>query len=351
MIYNSLGRTGLDVSRICLGTMTWGRQNTEAQAFEQMDYALDQGVNFFDTAELYSVPPSAETYGATERIIGNWFKSRGSRDRVILATKIACKNVAGQNPPVDYMREGAMRLDRANVRAAVDASLKRLQTDYIDLYQVHWPERRSNFFGRLGYEHEDDDASTPIAETLDALHEQVKAGKIRHVGVSNEVPWGMFEYLNQADRHGLPRIASVQNPYSLLNRTYEVGMAEISVREECCLLAYSPLAFGVLSGKYLDGAQPAGARLTLFPYFDRYKQDLAEKATRRYVALARDHGLDPAQMALAFVNAQPFVTANITGATTMDQLKSNIASMDITLSEDVLEGIAAIHKDIPNPAP
>ena len=351
MIYNPLGRTDLAVSRICLGTMTWGRQNSEAQAFEQMDFALDQGVNFFDTAELYSGPPSEETYGATERIIGNWFKSRGNRDQVILASKIACKNVAGQNPPVDYMRSGAMRLDRANVRAAVDASLKRLQTDYIDLYQVHWPERRSNFFGRLGYEHENGDTSTPIAETLDALDEQVKAGKIRYVGVSNETPWGVFEYLNQADRNGLPRIVSVQNPYSLLNRTYEVGMAEISMREECGLLAYSPLAFGVLSGKYLGGVEPAGARLTLFPYFDRYQQDLAERATERYVMLARDHGLDPAQMALAFVNAQPFVTANIIGATTMEQLKSNIASIDVELSKEVLDGIAMIHKDISNPAP
>jgi len=227
----------------------------------------------------------------------------------------------------------------------------RLQTDYIDLYQVHWPERRTNFFGRLGYEHEAQDASTPIEETLDALADMVKVGKIRHIGLSNETPWGVMEYLKFAEQKGLPRIASVQNPYSLLNRTYEVGLAEVSVREDCGLLAYSPLAFGVLSGKYLDGARPDGARLTLFPYFDRYAKDLAERATKRYVELARDHSLDPAQMALAFVNHQPFLSANIIGATTMGQLEANIASIDLELSAEVLDGIAAIHTELPNPAP
>jgi len=351
MIYNELGRTGMQVSRICLGTMTWGRQNTQEQAFEQMDYALDQGVNFIDTAELYAVPPSAETYGATESIIGNWFKARGGRDKVILASKIACKNVNGQNPPIDYMREGDMKLDRANITAAVDASLKRLQTDYIDLYQVHWPERRTNFFGRLGYEHDENDTSTPIEETLDALAEVVKAGKVRAIGLSNDTPWGVMKLLALAEQKSLPRVASVQNPYSLLNRTYEIGLAEVSVREDCGLLAYSPMAFGVLSGKYLGGARPDGARLTLFPYFDRYVRGLTEQATERYVQLARDHGLDPAQMALAFVNHQPFLTANIIGATTMDQLKSNIASQDVMLSAEMLEGIEAVHHDIPNPSP
>ena len=351
MIYNKLGRTGMQVSRICLGTMTWGRQNSQEQAFEQMDYAIDQGINFFDTAELYSVPPCAETYGATEAIIGNWFKARGGRDKVILASKIACKNVNGQNPPIDYMRGGDMKLDRANIFAAVDASLKRLQTDYIDLYQVHWPERRTNFFGHLGYEHDDNDTSTPIEETLDALAEIVQAGKVRAIALSNDTPWGVMKCLALADQKGLPRVASVQNPYSLLNRTYEVGLAEISVREDCGLLAYSPLAFGVLSGKYLGGARPDGARMTLFPYFDRYVRGHTEHATERYVQLARDHGLDPAQMALAFVNRQAFLTANIIGATTMDQLKSNIASLDVTLSTEVLEGIEAVHHDVPNPSP
>ena len=351
MIYNELGRTGIQVSRICLGTMTWGRQNTQDDGFEQMDYALDQGVNFFDTAELYSVPPSAETYGATEKIIGNWFKARGNRDKVILASKIACKNVNDQNPPIDYMRDGDMKLDRANISAAVDASLQRLQTDYIDLYQVHWPERRTNFFGRLGYEHDGDDTSTPIEETLDALAEIVKSGKVRAIGLSNETPWGLMRFLTLAEQKGLPRVASVQNPYSLLNRTYEVGLAEMSIREDCGLLAYSPLAFGVLSGKYVGGARPKGARLTLFPYFDRYVRGHTERVTERYVELARQHGLDPAQMALAFVNQQPFLTANIIGATTIDQLKSNIASLDVTLSAEVLEGISTIHGEMPNPAP
>ncbi|HEY9078529.1 NADP(H)-dependent aldo-keto reductase [Magnetovibrio sp.] len=351
MIYNELGRTGMQVSRICLGTMTWGRQNSQEQAFEQMDYARDQGVNFFDTAELYATPPSAETYGATETIIGNWFKARGGRDKVILASKVACKNVNGQNPPVDYMREGDMKLDRANITAAVDASLKRLQTDYIDLYQVHWPERRTNFFGRLGYEHDEHDPSTPIEETLDALAEIVKAGKVRAIGLSNETPWGVMKYLALAEQKGLPRIASVQNPYSLLNRTYEIGTAEVSAREDCGLLAYSPMAFGVLSGKYLGGARPEGARLTLFPYFDRYVRGLTEQATAQYVQLARDYDLDPGQMALAFVNRQPFLTANIIGATTMEQLKSNIASLELALSAEVLEGIEAIHHDTPNPSP
>jgi len=346
-----LGRTGMKVSRLCLGTMTWGRQNTQDDAFQQMDYALDHAINFIDTAELYSVPPSAETYGATETIIGNWFKARGNRDRVILASKIACKNAVGQNPPVDYMRDGAMRLDRANIEAAVDASLKRLQTDYLDLYQVHWPERATNFFGRLGYEHAPEDTSTPVEETLEALAGLVKAGKVRAIGLSNDTPWGVMKFLALAEQKGLPRIASVQNPYSLVNRTYETGLAEVSVREDCGLLAYSPLAFGVLSGKYLGGQRPEGARLSLFPYFSRYTSPLVELATRRYVELAHAHDLDPAQMALAFVTSRPFLTSNIIGATTMEQLKSNIASANINLSAEVLDGIAAIHGDIPNPAP
>lgn len=351
MEYTTLGRTGMKVSRICLGTMTWGRQNSQEDGFAQMDYALDQGVNFFDTAELYAVPPTPETYGSTETIIGNWLKARGNRDKVILATKIACKNAVGQNPPVDYMRDGAMKLDKANIEAAVDASLKRLQTDYLDLYQIHWPERGANFFGRLGYEHPPEDTATPLEETLDALAGLVKAGKVRAIGLSNDTPWGVMKALELAERKGLPRVASVQNPYSLLNRTYDIGLAEVSVREACGLLAYSPLAFGVLSGKYLGGQRPEGGRLTLFPYFSRYMNPLVELATRRYVDLAGTHGLDPAQMALAFVNQRAFLTANIIGATTMEQLKSNIASIDLNLSPAVLDGIEAIHRDLPNPAP
>lgn len=351
MIYSELGRTDMLVSRICLGTMTWGQQNSQDDGFAQMDFARDQGINFFDTAELYSVPPSAETYGATETIVGNWFKARGGRDKVILASKIACLNVNGQNPPVDYMRGGSMALDKKNIEAAVDASLKRLQTDYIDLYQIHWPERPTNFFGTFGYEAPAQDTSTPLEETLDALDGVVKAGKVRAIGLSNETPWGVMKFLQMADAKGLPRVASVQNPYSLVNRTYEIGLAEVSVKEDCGLLAYSPLAFGVLSGKYLNGARPAGARISLYPYFSRYVSPIVEDATARYVDLARAHGLDPAQMALAFVNTRPFLTSNIIGATTMDQLKDNIASQDVTLSAEVLESIEDIHKALPNPAP
>lgn len=351
MIYNELGRTGMQVSRVCLGTMTWGRQNTQDDAFAQMDYALDQGVNFFDTAELYPVPPQAETYTATETIIGHWLKARGARDKVFLASKIAGKNVAGRNPAVDYMRDGDMRLDKANITAAVDASLKRLQTDYLDLYQLHWPERAANFFGRLGYEPVDDSAATSLEETLEALDSVVKAGKVRAVGLSNETAWGMMECLRLAEHKGLPRIASVQNPYSLVNRTYEIGMAEVSVREQCGLLAYSPLAFGVLSGKYLNGARPENSRIVLFPYFERYTKELTGEATRRYVELARDHGLDPAQMALAYIAKKPFVTSYIIGATTMEQLKTNIASITVELSDEVIAAIEEIHTAIPNPSP
>jgi aryl-alcohol dehydrogenase-like predicted oxidoreductase len=355
MDYTQLGRTGIKVSRICLGTMTWGQQNTQADAFDQLDYALDYGINFFDTAELYPVPPMAETYGATETIIGHWLKARGGRDKIVLASKVSCKNALGHNPPVDYMRpdlnNGAMKLDRANLTAALDASLKRLQTDYLDLYQIHWPERGTNFFGRLGYAHPPEDTSTPLEETLDVLADFVRAGKVRAIGLSNDTPWGVMKALSLAEQTELPRVASVQNPYSLLNRTYEVGLAEVSVREECGLLAYSPLAFGVLSGKYLGGQRPAGARLSLFPYFARYSGPRVEEATMRYVKLAHDHGLDAAQMALAFVNGRSFLTANIIGATTMEQLKSNVASTELRLSAEVLDAIEAVHKDITNPAP
>lgn len=351
MIYNELSLTGLNVSRICLGTMTWGQQNTQDEAFEQMDYAVDQGINFFDTAELYSVPPAQETYGATETIIGNWLKSRGGRDNIVLASKIACKNAAGINPPVEYMRDGAMKLDKANITMAVDASLKRLQTDYLDLYQLHWPERPTNFFGRLGYAHMEGIRSTPLEETLEALADLVDAGKIRAVGLSNETPWGTMKFLSLADQKGLPRIASVQNPYNLLNRTYEVGLAEVSVKEDCGLLAYSPMAFGVLSGKYLGGARPEGARITLYPYFDRYTKGLAGQAVEKYAAVAKRFGLELADMALAFVNRQPFVTSSIIGATTMEQLRANIATIDLRLSDEVVSAIEEVHQEIPNPAP
>ena len=347
MEYRQLGNTDLKVSLICLGTMTWGEQNTEAEAFEQLDYALEQGVNFIDCAEMYPVPPRPETQGRTEAYIGNWLMARGNRDRVILATKVTGRGAS--NSGVAHIR-GGPRLDRAQILKACDDSLQRLRTDYIDLYQVHWPEREANFFGRLGYVHGEDDGIA-IAETLDALGELVKAGKVRHIGLSNETPWGMHEYLRLSAHGKNPRIASIQNPYSLLNRTFEIGCAEMAIREHCGLLAYSPLGFGVLSGKYLGGRKPAGARLTLFERFQRYTGERAIEATETYVKLAREFGLDPAQMALAFVNRQPFVTANIIGATTMAQLHSNIASADIMLDDDQLAAIEAVHTANPNPAP
>lgn len=338
-----LGDTGIDVSRLCLGTMTFGEQNSEAEAHEQLDRATAFGVNFIDTAEMYPVPPKAETQGLTEAHVGSWLKARGTRDDVVLATKVT-------GPGLDHIR-GGPRLTREHIHQAIDASLKRLNTDYVDLYQLHWPERNANFFGKLGYAAKEDEDATSLEESLSALKELVDAGKVRAVGLSNETPWGVMHALSLSDRLGLPRVASVQNPYSLLNRSYEVGLAEISHRERAGLLAYSPLAFGVLSGKYLDGAKPPKSRLTLFERFKRYTSPLAEEATRAYVAIAREHGLDPAQMALAYVNSRPFLTSNIIGATTMEQLESNLASESLKLSDEVLEAIEAVHARLPNPSP
>jgi aryl-alcohol dehydrogenase-like predicted oxidoreductase len=345
MQYRKLGRTDLNVSAICLGTMTWGEQNTEADAHQQMDYAVEQGVNFFDAAEMYPVPPKPETQGRTESFIGSWFKKSGNRQKVVLATKLA-----GRSGGPTTIREG-QSLDRKNITAAVEASLKRLQTDYIDLYQLHWPDRSTNNFGQLGYTHNADEIPVPLEDTLEALFDLMKSGKVRNVGVSNETPWGVMRYIELANMKPLPRMASVQNPYNLLNRSYEIGLAEISVREECGLLAYSPLAFGTLSGKYLNGQKPPKGRITLYERFQRYRGAKAEAAVTRYVKIANDAGLDPAQMALAFVNGRNFVTSNIIGATTLEQLKSNIASIDIKLPTDVVKAIDEVHKDIPNPCP
>ena len=347
MEYRKLGRTGIDVSVICLGTMTYGRQNTEAEGHEQMDYALDRGVNFFDTAEMYPVPPDASRYGNTERVIGTWFAARGNRDKVILATK-----AVGPGERFRHIRNGHPDFSKEQLIQAVDDSLARLQTDYIDLYQLHWPERTTNMFGKLGYTHEEDEAFTPIEEVLTTLAGLVEAGKIRAVGLSNETPWGAMRFLEAAERLGLPRMASIQNPYNLLNRSYEVGLAEVSIREDAGLLAYSPIAGGVLSGKYLDGARPEGARMTLFAgNFSRYDKENQEPATRRYVEIAREAGLDPAQMANAFVNTRRFTTSNIIGATTMEQLKSAIDTWDSILSEEVLAEIDRVHARYTIPCP
>ena len=346
MEYRQLGNSNTDVSVICLGSMTWGEQNTQDQAFMQMDYAIDQGVNFFDTAELYPIPPNADSYGSTESIIGHWFKTRKNRDQVFLASKIAGPGEGW----IDHIRGGKTKFNQQHITTALDASLQRLQTDYIDLYQLHWPERKTNFFGQLGYTATEDDF-TPIRETLEALNEHIKAGKIRYIGLSNETPWGVSSFLQTAVELNLPRIMSVQNPYCLLNRSYEVGLAEISYREYCGLLAYSPLGFGALSGKYLQNAKPDNTRLTLWPDYSRYSNPQALKATEKYVALAKEHELDPAQMALAYVHTRPFLTSTIIGATNMEQLEKNIESINVFLSDEVLEAIDAIHLEHSNPSP
>ncbi|RAP62951.1 aldo/keto reductase [Achromobacter sp. HZ01] len=349
MKYRKLGRTGLDVSPIGLGTMTWGEQNTEAQAHEQLDYALERGVNLVDTAEMYPVPPKPETQGLTETYIGTWLARSKRRHEIVLASKVAGPVRDAKRP--GHIRDGKTFLDRKNLTEALDASLKRLQTDYLDLYQLHWPDRSTATFGKLAYPWVQDEHTVPIEETLEVLQDFVRAGKVRHVGVSNETPWGVAQFLRHAESRDLPRIASIQNPYSLLNRVFESGLSEFAHREDVGLLAYSPLAMGMLCGKYLDGARPAGARLTLYTRFTRYSNPQAEAATRAYVELARAHGIPPTHLALAWVNQRPFVTSNLIGATTLEQLKENIDSVDVALPAEVLEEIERIHARQPNPAP
>ncbi len=346
MEYTKLGKTDIKVSRLCLGTMTWGEQNTEAEAHEQLDYAITAGINFIDTAEMYPVAPRVETQGLTETYIGTWLAKRQDRDQLIIATK-----VCAQQDWLPYLRNGEAKLDKKNIHAALDDSLKRLQTDYIDLYQMHWPERDTNYFGKLNYYHAPEKDGVPIEETLDILDGLVKEGKIRHIGISNETAWGCAEYLRVANEKGTPRIASIQNPYNCLNRTFEIGLSEFSHREQVSLLAYSPMAFGVLSGKYINNAKPESTRLVLFDRFTRYTNPQANAATEAYVALAKENDLEPSQMALAYVNSRPFLTSNIIGATTMEQLKSNIESINIKLSKDIVRAIESIHERIPNPSP
>jgi len=347
MHYHRIPWSSLEISTLGLGTMTFGEQNSEAEAHAQLDYAVSQGINLIDVAELYPVPPRPETQGLTERYVGNWLKARGNRDKLVIASKVsgpARNNDAGIRPN--------QILDRKNIRQALDASLQRLQTDYLDLYQVHWPQRPTNCFGKLGYTWSDTTTlPVTILETLEALSELQRAGKIRYIGVSNETAWGVMRYLKLAEKHDLPRIVTIQNPYSLLNRSFEVGLSEVSQQEGVELLAYSCLAFGTLSGKYLNGAKPAGARNTLFGRFTRYSGEQSQKAVAAYVDVAKRHQLDPAQMALAFVRRQPFVASTLLGATTLDQLKSNIDSLHLTLSDEVIEELEAVHRIYTYPAP
>ena len=343
MEYRKLGRTDLDISLIGLGTMTWGLQNTQAEGFEQMDYALERGINFFDTAEMYAIPPSPSTYGTTESIIGNWFQARGSRDKVILASKIA-------GPGLDWIRDGKNHINKANILAAVESSLGRLKTDYIDLYQMHWPNRGSYHFGKTWDFAPEFDPQAEEDNFLECLHVYqglIKDGKIRHIGLSNETAWGMNKWLQLAEKHNLPRMASIQNEYSLLCRNFEPDLSEIALSEERGLLAWSPLTRGILSGKYLNGAQPEGARLTIETRVEHRKSADVDAATAAYIDLAQRYNLDPCQMALAFVNRQKFVSSTLIGATTMAQLKSNIDSINVTLTDEVLDEIKVIRRQYP----
>jgi aryl-alcohol dehydrogenase-like predicted oxidoreductase len=345
MQYRKLGQTELDISLIGLGTMTWGWQNTQDEGFEQMDYALERGINFFDTAEMYAIPPCEERFGTTETIIGNWFKTRGQRDKVILASKIT-------GPGFDWLREGKNQINRSNIHKAIEGSLQRLQTDYIDLYQLHWPNRGSYHFGRTWGFAPNFDPKAEIDNFLEVLHTMqglIEDGKIRHIGLSNETAWGITQYLQLSKEHKLPRIASIQNEYSLLCRHFEPDLSEIALHENCGLLAWSPLARGILSGKYLNGAKPDGARLTLETRPEHRVGKQVDQATQKYLNLARRHDLDPCQMALAFVNSRPFVSSTLIGATSMQQLRSNIDSIELTLSEELLNEIEIIRREHPMP--
>jgi len=344
MNYKKLGNTDIDVSTISLGTMTWGEQNTQEEAFQQMDYALDQGVNFWDTAELYSVPPKAETYGLTEVIIGNWFKENKKRDKVILASKVA-------GPMRAYLRGGGNNYGIEKMTQAINDSLKRLQTDYIDLYQLHWPERNTNMFGRLGYEHKENEWNK-FEDVLGNLQKFIKEGKIRQIGLSNETPWGVSKCLELSKEEELPRMMSVQNPYSLLNRTYEVGLAEISIRDQIGLLAYSPLASGYLTGKYRNNQLPKNSRIERDgDFWTRYNKPNTTKAVDAYYEISKKYNLNFAQMSLKFCEIQPFMTTVIIGATTMEQLQTNIESVNINLTDDVINEINEVQKIYPNPCP
>lgn len=343
MKYTTLPHTNIKVSKLCLGTMTWGNQNTQDEGFEQMDYALDQGINFFDTAELYPVPAEQKTYAETERIIGNWFQKTGNRNKIVLASKIA-----GPGDYTAHIRTNGFSPDALN--DAVNQSLKRLKTDYIDLFQLHWPERTTNTFGIRDYIFKEEAWQDNFNQVLESFDEIIKSGKIRHIGISNEKAWATMRYLEESKKNNLPRMISIQNAYSLLNRIFEGDMAEIAIREKIGLLAYSPMAFGVLSGKYINNTAADNSRLKLFSRFSRYSSEQSTEATKRYLKIAEDYQLKPSQMALAFVTGRPFVTSSIIGATSMNQLKENIDSIHLELTQDVLDAIEKVHSEIPNPA-
>ncbi len=344
MNYKKLGNTELNVSTICLGTMTWGEQNTQNEAFEQMNYSLDNGVNFWDTAELYAVPPKAETYGHTETIIGNWFEKTKKRKDVILASKVG-------GPSRKYMRNGENSFTGKNLENALHGSLKRLKTDYIDLYQLHWPERNVNNFGRLGYEHKENDWNK-FEDVLENLKKFIEEGKIRYVGLSNETPWGVMNYLQLAKDKDLPRMMSIQNPYSLLNRSYEVGLAEVSIRENIGCLSYSPLASGYLTGKYRNKKFPKGSRMERdFDFWTRYRKPNMEEAVEDYYKISQKFDLDMSQMSIKFCEVQEFMTSVIIGATTMEQLKTNVESVKVNLDSEVIKEINNVQKKYPNPCP
>ncbi len=345
MNYKKLGNTDLKVSTICLGTMTWGEQNSQEEGFEQMDFALEKGINFWDTAEIYSIPPKENTFGHTEKIIGNWFKKTNKRKNVILASKVC-------GPMRAYVRGGGNQFGEKNITEALEGSLKRLKTDYIDLYQLHWPERNTNFFGTLGYEHNDDGKWTKFEDILSTLKKFIDQGKIRYIGLSNETAWGLNKFLDLSKSNDFPRMQSVQNPYNLLNRTYEIGLAEVSIREKAGLLAYSPLAIGLLSGKYLNNKMPKNSRLERDKNFwTRYNKPNTEKAVEAYNNIAKKYNLNFAQMSIKFLEIQPFVTSVIIGATQMQQLKTNIESVNVELTNEIIKDINEIQKIYPNPCP
>ncbi|MFV8268917.1 aldo/keto reductase [Flavobacterium sp. GT2N3] len=345
MKYTTLPNTDVKVSKICLGTMTFGQQNSETDGHAQMDYAFDKGINFFDTAEMYSIPGRQETYGSTEKILGTWFKKSGKREDIVLTSKIA-----GPNPNFGYMRE-KLDFSPASIKYALDQSLLRLQTDYIDVYQLHWPERKTNYFGQRGFKAQDDAWEDNIHNVLETLDGFVKAGKINHIGLSNENPWGIMRFLEESKYNNLPRIKTIQNPYSLLNRLFENGSAEICLRENVGLLAYSPMAFGVLSGKFLTGEDHPNARIKLFPQYSRYSSPQCTEATRMYQEIAKKNGLTLTELSLAFIEQQPFVTSTIIGATTLEQLKENINTIQVSLSDEILKAIDEVQAVIPDPAP